>query len=351
MIRAEAEPLPDGTPGYGRIVITGIAPPPGRLAFVLRREGFAAGCLGPRGWQTTEEELVAENVATVPEAGGWAIVIGPALSRFLRPAPYQLVLPALGTDLPIFWPDTIEMPVEDQDLPPPTPRKPEPPRWPDPPPPQPPVVDAQRPPDRPDPPPPPPDVPAWKKSLPLALLGLALLLGIGAFLMRDTLFPPTPERIEQAQPGPATPPAAPQPAPPQPTPPPRAAAWPDGTDGLSLQEVVTRAPGNAGIVAAAQRRQQAGRHDDALALYEEAAARGEAAAWFELARMYDPVGFQPGRPFRTANPFEAARHYREAEQRGFAGAAAPRAALRAHLEGLANGGDMTARATLREFWP
>ena len=347
MIRAEAEALPEGTPGYGRIVVTGIAPPPGRLSFVLRREGFATGCLGPRGWQTTEEELVAESVTPVPEAGGWAILIEPRLSRFLRPAPYLLVLPALGTELPIFWPDTIEMPVEDQDLPPPTPRQPEPPRWPEPPPPpRPAVTDLPSEPPRadPPPPPPPPEVPVWKKPLPLALLGLALLAGIGAFVLRDTLFPPAPERIERAQP------TAPTPAP-QPPAPPRATAWPDGTDGLSLQEVVTRAPDAPGIVAAARRRQQAGRHDDALALYEEAAARGEAAAWFELARLYDPVGFQPGRPFRTANPFEAARHYREAEQRGFAGAAAPRAALRAYLEGLANGGDMTARNMLREFWP
>jgi hypothetical protein len=350
MIRAEAEPLPDGTPGFARIVVTGIATPPGSVNFTLRREGFAAGCLGPRGWQASEEELRSDRIDPVPEVSGWAIVIGPALSRHLRPAPYVLGLPALGKDLPIFWPDTIEMPVEEQDLTSVQPRRPEPQRWPDPPPRPAPVVERAPEPPRVQPErrePPPAEVPVWKKPWPWAALGAVLALAVAGFLLRDMIFPPVQERIEQAQPGQPTPTPTPAPTPA----PPRAGGWPDGTDGLALQDVVTRAPDNAGIVAAAQRRQRAGRHDDALALFEEAAARGEASAWFELGRLYDPVGFEPGRPFRTANPFEAARHYREAQQRGFAGAEPPRAALRAHLQGLANGGDATARSILAEFWP
>jgi hypothetical protein len=369
MIRAEAEPLPEGTPGFGRIVVTGIATPPGGIAFTLRREGFAAGCLGPRGWQNSEEELRVERTDPVPEVNGWAIVIGPGLSRHLRPAPYLLGLPALGKDLPIFWPDTIETPVEDQDLTMVAPRQPEPQRWPDPPP-RPPVVDrAPEPPppviepERPRPPETPPPTPIWKKPWPWAVLGAVLVLVVAGVLLRDTIFPPPAERIEQAQPGQAAPPPA-QPAPAQPAPaqpapaqpaPAQPAAgsgiWPDGSDALALPDVVARAPDNAGIVAAAQRRQRAGRFDDALALYEEAASRGEAGAWFELARMYDPVGFVAGRPFRTPDGYQAARHYQEAERRGHAAAAAPRAALRTHLEGLANAGNAPARAALREFWP
>ena len=119
MIRAEAEPLPEGTPGHGRIVVTGIGAPPGAIAFTLRREGYQLGCLGPRGWQATEEALRAERVAAVPEVGGWAIVLGPDLVRHLRPAPYLLGLPALGEEVAVFWPDGIEMPVAPQDLLPP----------------------------------------------------------------------------------------------------------------------------------------------------------------------------------------------------------------------------------------
>jgi hypothetical protein len=346
MIRAEAEPLPEGTPGFARIVVTGIATPPGSVNFTLRREGFAAGCLGPRGWQASEEALRSERIDPVPEVGGWAIIIGPALSRHLRPAPYLLGLPALGKDLPIFWPDTIEMPVEEQDLTVVRPRKTEPQRWPAP--------AQQRAPETPPPvqperrePSPPVDVPIWKKPWPWVVLGAVLALAVAGFLLRGMIFPPAAERIEQAQPGQATPTPSPTPAPAAPS----AGVWPDGTDGLALPDVVTRAPDNAGIVSAAQRRQRAGRHDDALALYEEAAARGEGAASFELGRMYDPVGFQPGRPFRTPDAFQAARHYREAQQRGFAGAEASRAALRAHLEALAAGGEASARSILTEFWP
>jgi hypothetical protein len=124
--------------------------------------------------------------------------------------------------------------------------------------------------------------------------------------------------------------------------------WPEGTDGLPLRDLVAIAPDAAGIRLAAERRQRAGRHDDALALFEEAANRGDGGASLALARLYDPVGFTPGRPFRTPDAFQAARHYQDATRRG-AAAEAPRAALRAHLE--AQAGDAAAAAILREFWP
>jgi hypothetical protein len=339
MIRAEAEPLPEGTPGYGRIVVTGIGAPPGSLAFTLRREGFALGCLGPRGWQAGEETLQADLVAAVPEAGGWAIVIGPDLSRYLRPAPYLLGLPALGAELAVFWPDGIEIPVAAQALPSPPPRAAAPQRWPDPPP-------AAQP--APSPPAPaigpearlvpPVQAPAAaRRPWPWIALGAVLLLGTVGVLLRDTLFPPTPGP-NAAAPATMAPPA-------QPVVPP---TWPEGTDSLPLRDLVAIAPDAAGIRLAAERRQRAGRHDDALALFEEAANRGDGGASLALARLYDPVGFTPGRPFRTPDAFQAARHYQDAARRG-AAAEAPRAALRAHLE--ARPGDAAAAAILREFWP
>lgn len=344
MIRAEAEPLPEGTPGYGRIVVTGVGAPPGGLAFTLRREGFALGCLGPRGWQAAEETLRTESVAPVPEAEGWAIVIGPDLSRYLRPAPYLLGLPALGVELAVFWPDGIETPVAAQALPSPPPRAATRQRWPD----APPAPPAAPPPPAPViepearlvPPPPPP--PAPRRPWPWIALGAALLLVLGGVLLRDTLFP-------RAQaPSEAAPAILAQPALPQATPPAAPPPWPEGTDAMPLRDLVAIAPDAAGIRLAAERRQRAGRHDDALALFEEAANRGDGGASLALARLYDPVGFTPGRPFRTPDAFQAARHYQDAARRG-AAAEAPRAALRAHLE--AQAGDAAAAAILREFWP
>jgi hypothetical protein len=348
MIRAEAEPLPEGTPGYGRIVITGVEPPPGGLSFTLKREGFGLGCLGQRGWQAAEEKLRADSVAPVPGADGWAIVIGPDLARHLRPAPYLLGVPALGVELPVFWPDGIEMPVAPQDLPRPAPRAPAPQRWPDPPPaaplpaPPPPAAPMITPEARLVPPQAAPVRPAPRRPWAWLAIGAVLLLVAGGVLLRDTVFPPAPGPGE-APPGTIAQPGAPA-ATPAAVPPP----WPEGTDGLPLRDLVAIAPDAAGIRVAAERRQRIGRHDDALALFEEAANRGDGGASLALARLYDPVGFAPGRPFRTPDAFQAARHYQDAVRRGVA-AETPRAALRAQLE--AQAGDAAAAAILREFWP
>ena len=59
---------------------------------------------------------------------------------------------------------------------------------------------------------------------------------------------------------------------------------------------------------------------------------------------------RPGQPFRSPDPRAAARYYRDAAQRGDAGAAAPRAALRAWLEEQAPRNQSAADA-LKEFWP
>ncbi|MFN6955873.1 MAG: hypothetical protein ACK4PG_13865, partial [Acetobacteraceae bacterium] len=167
-------------------------------------------------------------------------------------------------------------------------------------------------------------------------------------------------RIAEATPAPAptAPVAAPPPAPspeatpaPEPTPPPAPdPALPSLAD-LTVPQVIARAPGVAEIAAEASARAARGLHEDALLLWEAAARLGHAPSLTALARLYDPVGFQPGRPFRTPDPRQAARYYQQAVRAGDAGAEAPRAALREWLQQQAARGDTLAPLTLQDFWP
>jgi hypothetical protein len=165
------------------------------------------------------------------------------------------------------------------------------------------------------------------------------------------------------------PPAPPAPPPPAPVPPPAAspapasvpppdaasvapaAGWPEAADGLTPAEVVQRAPSSEAILSVARRRQQTGRHDDALLLFEEAAERGSGPASAALGRMYDPNGFEPGKPFRNPDGRTAARYYKEAASRGDTSVAAPREALRQRLEKEAREGTSSAATALKDYWP
>jgi hypothetical protein len=319
------------------------------------REGYAKANLGPRGWDVSRCDLKPVEVAQ--EGDAVVLTVGPAVARHMEPGPAILVLPADGTEAAMFWPDDND--VFDGELPPDDP-VPEP--GPVPPPPPPPPQAPVPPPRNAVPVPPPPlapqaaatDLPAppteekrGSRALPLLLL-VVLLLALAAagawwFLLRSEEPPPAPPQAKQ-QPAPQPQPPAPQ-RPAQP-----AIAWPDGTDGLSLREIVERAPSVEALHAVALRRQQAGRHDDALVLLEEAAERGHAPAMTAIARLYDPNGFRPGQPFRSPDPRAAARYYRDATQRGDAAAAAPRAALKSWLEEQAPRNQPAADA-LKEFWP
>lgn len=348
MIRLEAEALPDGLPGHARIVVTGIPMPDGRVTFQLRREGYASGFLGRTGWQTSEESLAPLDVLAVEEAGGWAIVMGPEVSRFMTEAPFQLRLPHLNQEFGIFWPfieefvpGTVYVPRgKRQETGPQAPQKvnfaPE----------RAPAALSQAPtpsedrtvvilPQRPK--------PVWTRPV-FVVAALALVLASGGVaLFSGALFGSRDLRQEAAQ---AAPPQT------APVPPPlRTVVWPAGTDGMTPREVVAAAPDSAGILRVAQLRQQQGRYDDAIPLLEVAAERNVAEAWFILARLYDPVDFVAGRPFREPSGFESARHYREAARRGHTAAEAPRAALRSFLQQRADAGDRDARAALTEFWP
>jgi hypothetical protein len=148
---------------------------------------------------------------------------------------------------------------------------------------------------------------------------------------------------------PAPPPVA-SPAPGAPPP-----ASPDRTTpslaDLTVPQVIARAPGVAEIAAEAAARAARGLHEDALLLWEAAARLGHAPSLTALGRLYDPVGFQPGRPFRSPDPRQAARYYQQAVRAGDPGAEAPRAALREWLQAQAARGDTLAPLTLQDFWP
>jgi hypothetical protein len=342
MIRVEAEALPDGLPGHARMVVTGTSLPAGRIVYQLRREGYASGFLGRGGWQTTEEHLAPLDVVTL-EAGAWAIVMGPEVSRHMMEAPYQLRL--LDQDFGIFWPyieefvpGTVYVPQGGRP-PEAAPLAPE-------------RVSFEPAKAAPVPTPmvtpvsviAPPPAPIWKKPAFVVAVLVLLLAGGGVAMFQQEVFGDRAPRQVVAQP---TPPVTPS-AQPSPT---AGPAWPAGTDGMTPREVVAAAPNPAGILRVAQMRQQQGRFDDAIPLLETAAERNEAEAWFILARLYDPVDFVAGRPFQEPSGYEAARHYREAVRRGVAAAEAPRAALRSFLQTRADSGDSDARNALAEFWP
>ncbi len=388
MASVTAEPDSSRSIGYARIVIDGLNQMPEDPGFRIWREGYPTPNLGPRGWQVREERL--KPMQMVIEGTQVVLVVSPAVTRFLDVEPYVFALPAAGVEAPLFWPDTID--VFEGDLPPATEQPPEEPvtrlslpganRGLDEPAPVPSTVSppstatetpAVAPPIATTPPPRP--EPKDGARLPLILAGVAgvmllVLLGGGAwwFWLRPT-DPPPPAPIAQippnppAVPPPVTPPVQPPVAPPAPapdpgpilsTPPapgPAAPTWPDGTDALTLRDLVERAPNPAGIHAAAWRRQAEGRHDDAFVLFEEAADRGHAAALTAIGRMYDPNGFVPGRPFTSPDPRSAARFYRDAARANDPGVAAPRAALRETLDAQAQRGNGSAASALQEFWP
>ncbi|WPB85409.1 SEL1-like repeat protein [Sediminicoccus rosea] len=319
-----------------------MGPAAAKSGYRIHREGYQSSNLGQRGWQVSEEVL--HPIAVEPEGEEIVFILGPRITRHMEPGPVHLVLPGLG-ETGLFWPETIE--VFDGELPPDPVIPAERPVPPPAPTPDAPPVPRPVPPPAASSPPPPAAPPAPARGAPVALwggLGLLLLLaaGGGAWWLWGRDAPPA-APLAPPQAAPTVPPPA-RPAQPQ------AAVWPDGTDDLALRDVVGRAADAAAIFAVALRRQAAGRHDDALVLLEEAAARGHAPAMTALGRLYDPIGFQPGRPFRTPDPRAAARQYAEAERAGDPAALPLRAALRAWLQQQADAGQASAATTLREFW-
>ena len=325
--------------GHARITLAGVqAPSDG--GFRIVREGYAAANLGRRGWQVQEEKLSPVEIRQ--EGADTVLVIGPRLTRHLEPGPLVFLLPAASVEASLFWPDDID--VFDGDLPPETvmPREPETAPKPSP------IAAAP-------PTPAPSSAPSLREDIVVperqegtsrmpffAGIGLLLVVALGGATWWFTAAPPSPT------PGPI---ATPTPPPTPPSPPATAERpWLERSDGMNLRDLVQSASDAAAIHAAALRRQAAGRHDDALVLFEEAGERGHAAALTAVARLYDPIGFVAGRPFRAPDPRAAARYYRDAVQKGDAAAQAPRAALKTWLEEQARAGNGTAETALKEFW-
>lgn len=369
-VLAAADPAhPEG--GHAVLLLRGVAEAPADPRFRILREGWTKGTLGPEGWQVGDALLTPDRVEPSPQ--GVRLYLGPHVVDWLEAGPVQFRLPAARIEAPVFWPDipplhggsgnTIAVPPPAVRPAPPPPPPPAPPPLPG--------MDADATiaiaPRAPSPPPAlsvPQPTPTTKGGsvLPWLLLLVLLLAGGGGgaywwFVLRE----PAPI-VADAPPSPPTPPPAEPPAPRVPEPPrqtepplppvrPQAEPTaPASLDSLAVPEVIARAASPVAIAEEAARRFDAGRHDDALLLWEAAARAGHAAAITRLAGLYDPVGFQPGRPFRDPDPRQAARHYRDAIAAGDAAAAEPRARLRRWLEDRAREGDINAPLTLRDFW-
>ena len=362
MVDVRVENAPE-RPGHARIIVRGVAAPATPPAFLIRREGYQEPNLGPRGWQVREEEL--QPVEMGGGGDSMALLVGPHTTRHLEPMPYVFEIPSMAISTAIFWPDGIDY--YDGILPP-DPPKPGPGQTPanrnE-------TVVVTRPggtrtsgtqtgdggsgggkPAPPPPPPPPPPPVKPHRRWPYVVAALLLLL-VGAGAGAWYAFPEYRPGSVQAAEAPPPPPPVPAPAAtdPTPAPPPAPPGWPDAADGLSPVEVVQRAPNDGAILAVARQRLQAGRYEDALQLFEELAERGDGPAATALARMYDPNGFEPGKPFRNPDGRTAARYYKDAVARGDSSAAAPREALRQRLEKEAGEGNGSAATALKDFWP
>ncbi|GGJ21388.1 hypothetical protein [Neoroseomonas lacus] len=361
-VLAAADPAhPEG--GHAIILLQGVMDVPVDPRFRILREGWGKGTLGPDGWQVSDALLSPDRVEMSPQ--GVRLYLGPQVVDWLEAGPVQFRLPAARVEAPLFWPDvpplhggsghTIAVPAPAvRPAPPPLPGLP--------------IED----PDATITVAPPRPVAAPALSVPQAapvvasravwpwvFLVLLLLAAAGGgawwwFKIREQPVPeaPPPEDPVIIAPDPlprADPPRPEAPAlpPVQPRIEPQA---PVSLDGLTVPEVVARATSPAAIADEAARRYDAGRYDDALLLWEAAARAGHAAALTRLARLYDPVGFEPGRPFRDPDPRQAARQYRDAVAAGDAAAAEPRARLRQWLDDRAREGDLNAPLTIRDFW-
>ena len=336
------EPAPRA--GHALIHVPGAAAAAGKPAFGIRRdEDWGEDKLGPDGWQTSDAALSPDGADV---AGGDLVLrVGWSVCRHLESGMYTLWLPAAGvTGAAMQWPHIQPEHAGSRDVfspaPPPIDTKT--------------AETVQPPPIAPSNPlvaPPP-----TRSRLPW-LIGAALLLaaaaGVAVWQPWKAVSPsPTPLAAPTTQPEP--PPPAPPPAPPPtPIPPPAPAPVepppPLSLNDMSVPDVLAKAPNPAAITAEGQRRLAGARHDDGLLLLEAAADRGDGTASAALAKLYDPVGFQPG-IIPKPDPRQAARYYRDAARAGVDVGAA-RDALHQQLERDSQGGNLGAGLTLKDFWP
>ncbi len=321
---ARAEADPSHPSGHAVIWVTDAAAAAAMPGFRMQRDaGWGDDKLGPGGWQSSDVLLQPDRA----EANGpdLALYVGWGVCQHLEAGVYELSVPAAGlAQVGLSWPDIVPQHAGGRRLPDPPAAAP--------------VIVAASPALAPEAPPAPimaasrtlPARPAPRVSRSAAIaasLAVLLLVGAGAYYWRSH----EPDRVIVAE-----------------TPPTPAAAA--GLGGLSVPDVLTRAPNPAAIAAEGERRLQADRRDDGLLLLEAAADRADPAAAAALGRLYDPVLFQAGGPIPRPDPRQAARYYRDAT-RGGADVAAAREALRQNLQSRVQAGDLGANLSLKDFWP
>ena len=345
-------PDPAHPAGHALVRVAGAAASVPQPGFRVQRDaGWGDDKLGPGGWQSSDALLQPARA----EADGPDLLlhVGWDVCQHLEAGVYELSVPAAGMEpTGVFWPEIVPLhsgiasitPPAPPPSPVPAPKLPDADAT---------VVAAPKPPAAPvlpGPPPPLPGVPSGSGKA--AILGggllLALLLAGGAayYAWRDHGAVDTPVAAAP-QPNPPAPSPTPPAPPPQPAPPPvpPAAA---GLGSLSVPDVIAKAPDAVAIRAEGEQRLAGDRKDDGLLLLEAAADRSDPAAAASLARLYDPVVFQPGGPIPRADARQAARYYRDAA-RGGADVAAARDALRRLLQTQAQGGNMGADLMLKDF--
>ncbi len=349
-------PDPAHTAGHALVRVAGAAGAVGAPGFRVQRDAeWTDATLGPQGWQSSD--AVLQPVLAETDGADLLLHVGWDVCRFLEGGVYSLSVPGAGVEpTGVYWPDIA--PIHTAPAAPKTP------------------VTAPVP-QAPSVPLPPPAVgltpapvispgaapgagagaPRARAGL-FALIGLVLLAAVAGGIYaatrnRGATDQPAPTQAPPPSPPEATPPAtpAPPPEPPHPTPPepPSPPAPPDLTQ-LSVPDVLNRAPNVGAVTAEAQRRLGSTQRDDGLLLLEAAADRNDADAAAAMARLYDPVQFQPGGPIPRPDARQAARYYRDAA-RGGANVSAARDALKRMLETQAAGGDLGAGLVLKDFWP
>jgi len=344
---ARAEADPQRPAGHALIRVADAAAAAGTPGFRIQRDaGWGDDKLGHGGWQGSDALLQPDRA----EASGTELLlhVGWGVCRHLEAGVYEFSLPAAGlAQVGLSWPDVVpqhagasrslaeaatEPAAGGEAAAPALGLKPESAAAAAPP-----AMPAHLLPGPPSPGPrsPGPGVPSW--AMTAASVVVALILAcVGAYywLVRDP-------GLDEARL--VSPAAVPAPAPGA-----RSAAA--GLGGLSVPDVVARAPNPAAIAAEGEQRLHSDRRDDGLLLLEAAADRADPAAAAALARLYDPVQFQPGGVIPRADARQSARYYRDAAQGG-TDVAAAREALRLHLQARVQAGDLGADLSLKDFWP
>ena len=339
-------PDPAHPAGHALVRVAGAASFVSQPGFRVQRDaGWGDDKLGPGGWQSSDALLLPARA----EASGPDLLlhVGWDVCQHLEAGVYELSVPAAGVEpTGVFWPEIVPLHSGTASVATPAPLLPPAPKLPDA---DAAVVAAPKPPVAavaPVLPGPLPDVASGSNRAALlgvaGLLVLLLVAGAAYHTLRGGGVEPQVVAAPPALPVPTPPPALP----PDPLPAPAAA----GLGGLSVPDVIAKAPDTAAIRAEGEQRLSGDRKDDGLLLLEAAADRSDATAAAALARLYDPVVFQAGGPIPRADARQAARYYRDAA-RGGEDVAAARDALRRLLQTQAQGGNMGADLMLKDFWP